>query len=143
MTQFHIVAAIALFSFTTTAFGATVSGEITSKSIVKNPKTTVVTPIKKAIPKIVVRTYTRTVSYVTPTGKESIIFTVRYKNGVIVGASATPKSKKSASLILQRAFARNLNKAVSGKSIKNFDIEVIAGAALETQAFEEFIQKII
>lgn len=143
MTQFHIVAAIALFSFTTAAFGATVSGEITSKGIVKNQKTPVVTTIKKVVPKIVIRTYTRTVSYTTPTGKESITFTVRYKNGIIVGAQATPRSRKSASLLLQRTFARNLYKAVVGKNIKDFDIEVIAGATLETQAFEEFIKKII
>ncbi len=85
----------------------------------------VVSTAKKPVQKIVIRTHTKTVSYTSPAGKELIIFSVRTKNGVIVGASATPKATNPISQSLQKSFTKNLSKSVIGKKIKNFDINAV------------------
>lgn len=142
MTQFRILATIALLSFTSATFAATVSWEITTRSISNKPVTSVST-VKKPIQKIVVRTYSRTVSYMSPAGKELITFSVKTKNGVIVSASAIPRAKHQISKSLQLSFAKKLSKSVVGKKIKNFDIDAIGWASLTTVAFEQFIKKVI
>lgn len=137
MIQFRILITIAFFVLSSTVSAATVSGEITTKSI-KKPNQTTVTPIKK----IVIRTSTKIISYVSPAWKEFIEFTVKHKNGVIIAASAKPKATNKISLTLQKNFAKNLSKSVVWKKIKNLDIDTVGWASLTTVAFEQYIQKI-
>ena len=107
MNHFRILATIAFFSINATVSAAVVSGEITTRSTQK-PTQTISAPVKK----IVIRTSTKTISYMSPAGKEIIVFTVKHKNGVIISASAKPKATNKISRTLQNNFAKNLSKAV-------------------------------
>ncbi len=142
MTQFHILATIALLSCTATTYAATVSWEITTRGIANTP-VWVITSIKKPIQKGVVRTQTRMVSYMSPAGKEYITFSLRTKDGIIVNASAIPRATNQISLTLQKAFAKNISQTVVGKKIKNLTLSAVAWASLTTDAFELFIKKTI
>ncbi len=123
MTPFRILITIALLSFTAQTFSATVSGEIGSKNSIK--KSTTITAFKKPIKKVVVKKASRTVIYTSPAGKERINFVVQVKDGIISSVSAVPRATNKISKSLQKAFAKNITKAVVGKKAKNLDIDVI------------------
>lgn len=124
MTPFRILVTIALLSFTTQAFSATVSGEIGSKNSIKKP-TTITAFFKKPIKKVVIQKVSRTVIYTSPAGKERINFIVQVKDGIIASVSAIPQATNNISKSLQKSFAKNITKAVVGKKAKNLDINVI------------------
>ncbi len=107
MTYFRIVIIIASFIVLSQASAATISGEITTRSA---PKTTITktTPVKK----IVLRTATKTVIYTSPAGKESMRFTVKHKDGIIISISARAHATNKISRTLQNNFAKNISKAV-------------------------------
>lgn len=136
---FRILITIALLSFTAQTFSATVSGEIGSKNSIK--KSTTITAFKKPIKKVVIQKVSRTVTYTSPAGKERINFVVQVKDGIIASVSAIPWATNKISKSLQKAFAKNITKAVVGKKAKNLDIDVIGWASLTTVAFEQFVQK--
>ena len=79
--------------------------------------------------------------YTSPAGKERINFVVQVKDGIISSVSAVPRATNKISKSLQKAFAKNITKAVVGKKAKNLDIDVIGWASLTTVAFEQFVQK--
>lgn len=142
MKPYYLFATLAIFSITGTAFSASVSGEISTKAPVKKP-VAVVTTVKKPVQKAITRKYVQKVSYMSPAGKEFITFSITTKNGVIASVLAIPKSKNAISLSLQKAFSKNLAKAVVGKKVKNFTIDAIGWASLTTDAFEKFMKKAI
>ena len=107
MKPYYLFATLAIFSITGTAFSASVSGEISTKTPVKNP-VAVVTTVKKPVQKTITRKYVQTVSYMSPAGKDFITFSITTKNGLIASALATPQSKNAISLSLQKAFSKNL-----------------------------------
>lgn len=107
MIQFRILLTIALLSFTSQSFSTTVSGEIGSKNAVKK-SVTIVTELKKPVQKVSVRKISRTVSYMSPAGKESISVEVRVKDGIILSTSVIPRSTNKISKSLQQAFAKKI-----------------------------------
>lgn len=142
MKPYYLFATLAIFSITGTAFSASVSGEISTKTPVKKPIAVVMT-VKKPVQKAITRKYVQTVSYMSPAGKEFITFSITTKNGLIASALATPKSKNEISLSLQKAFSKKLSKSVVWKKVKNFTIDAIGWASLTTDAFEKFMKKAI
>ncbi len=108
-----LVTLVAL-SMISPTFAATVSGEIGSRPTTSTRISTVKVPVKK----VVIKNLTRTVTYMSPAGKESIIFSIKTRDRIIVFASAIPKTKNKISLALQREFAKKLSKAVVGKKIQ-------------------------
>ncbi len=89
---------------------------------------------KKVIKKSGLQTYT------SPQWEDTIYFSVSVKDGVIVTATAIPKSK-GISGQMQKSFAKGLSKAVVGKKIAGLSLDAIGGASLTTAAFEQFIVK--
>lgn len=87
-----------------------------------------------------VLTKTGIVSYNSPAGLDTIEFSVSYKNGVITAANAKPLATNPGSIQNQWNFAKEVETKVVGKSLKNFDVDVIGGASLTTTAFEKFVQ---
>lgn len=107
MTLVRVLVILASFLFASHVSAAVVSGEITTRS---TPKTTMskVTPVKK----IVLRTTTKTVLYTSPAGKESMRFTIKHRDGIIVSVTARANATNKISRTLQNNFAKNISKAV-------------------------------
>lgn len=142
MTQFRILATIALLSFTSATFASTVSWEV--RIIITSNKASWVVPMtKKPISKTVIRKYTKIVSYMSPAGKELITFSLITKNGVITSASAIPRAINKISKSLQVSFSRKLSKWVVWKKVQNLTIDAIGWASLTTAAFVQFTKKAI
>ena len=124
MTPSRIFITIVCFSFVFPLFAASVSGEV-SAGVTSSHATSVVAAAKKPVVTAITHTQTKTLSYKSPAGNESIVVTVRTRGGVIIGASARPKTTNQTSLSKQKSFAKNLAKAVVGKKIKDFHVDVI------------------
>lgn len=142
MTPFRILATIALLSFTSTTFAATVSWEAKFENAIKKA-TWVVSVVKKPIQKVIIRKYTKVVSYMSPAGKELISLSLSTKNGLIVSATAIPKATNKISKSLQVSFSKSLSKWVVWKKIKNISLDAIGWASLTTAAFIQFTKKAI
>ena len=87
-------------------------------------------------------TKTGIASYNSPAGLDTIEFSITHKDGVITAASAKPLATHPGSVKNQGNFAKEVESKVVGKSIKNFDVEVIGGASLTTGAFKKFVQSL-
>jgi hypothetical protein len=59
---------------------------------------------------------------------------------VITAANAKPLATHPGSVKNQWNFAKDVEAKVIGKSLKNFDVDVIGWASLTTAAFEKFVQ---
>lgn len=69
---------------------------------------------------------TKTVSYGTPAGNESITFSVEVTDGTITSATSTVAATDRESVRYQERFGQKLASKVIGKSIKTFSVDTIA-----------------
>ncbi len=84
-------------------------------------------------------TVTKTISYQSPAGSESIKLSITAKDGIITAASATPFATDSTSLFMQKGFAEKVSGAVVWKAVKGLKVDTISGASLTTGAFNIFL----
>lgn len=87
-------------------------------------------------------TKTQVVQYQSPAGTDDVEFSIVVENGVITSVSSKTLATSDGSKYNQDKFAEEVAEKVIGKSVKDFDVDVIGGASLTTAAFEKFVQSL-
>jgi uncharacterized protein with FMN-binding domain len=88
-------------------------------------------------------TYVATGVYMLPFGKEDEInITLSIENDIIVAADFEGQAAGPASIFAQENFAEGFEEAVVGKKIDEIDIDVLNGASLTTDGFNDALEKI-
>lgn len=87
-------------------------------------------------------TRTQVVQYQSPAGTDDVEFSVTVENGIITAVSSRTLATNDGSKYNQDKFASEVAGKVVGKSVKDFDLDVVGGASLTTAAFEQFVQSL-
>lgn len=86
-------------------------------------------------------TVSKSLSYRTPSreGSTTTKFTVTVDGGIVTAASAQYISGDHEDQRYQSRFSNSIASAVVGKKLSDISLDVVGGASLTTEAFQEFI----
>jgi uncharacterized protein with FMN-binding domain len=86
--------------------------------------------------------YSKTVTYIVPSGTDDFRVNLTLANGIITDISTDVLAKNEDSIKYQTKFSSKIKAVVVGKNINDVKVGVISGASLTSQAFNDAIGQI-
>lgn len=87
-------------------------------------------------------TYSTSVEYTSPAGKETIDVSITLEKNYIQKATFKGNAINPGSQFAQKNFETGYSKVVVGKALENLKLDVVNGASLTSKAFNEALEKI-